>query len=163
MQIKKFALLNLLAGMVALTSCGQGQKVYRYAETSVYFDDIRILKTVYKPGCMKLYYSGEDLSYLPVRCYDDKFLDLGSDFEYSFKKGVLIVKADFAERISGLRMGDGADGIVYHLRYLDSEQFAWMVDELWLDAGWSEVGDAETYYTEEERTEGRQEHDIRAN
>lgn len=151
-------MLNLLAGAFVLASCGQlkGRTVYRYAEPSVFPDSFQIKKTVYTPGTMKLYYGGEDLSGMELRCYDAEFYDLGDDFTFEIKDDVIIVKADFADRISGLQIGTTVNDTFYHLRYLDSEQFAWKVEMLWLDAGWSEmVSDTPSYYTEEEIKEGK--------
>ena len=65
--------------------------------------------------------------------------------------GVLTIKADFAEKISGLTIGDRrGDDTIYRLRYLDSSQFAWLADTFWYDYGWMELGDVERYYSEEE-------------
>ncbi len=158
MQIKKLAKLNLLAGGLVLASCGQLKErtVYRYAETDVLLADVQIKKTVYTPGTMKVYYSGEDQSGMEIRCYDAEFSDLGDDFTYEFQDGLLIVKADFAAKISGLQIGTTKNESFFHLRYLDSKQFAWKVEMLVLDAGWEEwTSDTPSYYTEEEIKEGK--------
>ena len=100
---------------------------------------------------MKLYYSGTDLSDSQIRCYDANFEDLGDDFKCGFQKGVLTIRADFAERISGLMIRKSNDSFIFQLRYLDSEQFAWLAQVFAYDEGWSQYGDTEAYYSAEER------------
>ena len=85
------------------------------------------------------------------RCYDADFEDLGDQFEYSFKNGVLTIRAQFAERISGLTIDDSAHDTIYRLRYLDSPQFAWLADTLWMDYGVMTMGDEALYYSDAER------------
>lgn len=146
---KVFITVNILLGLFGLLSCAQSSDrvVYKYSEAEVYFDGFEIKKAVYTPGEMKLYYSGGDLEDNRIKCYNAELEDLGDEFEHTFKNGVLTVKADFAEKISGIMIDDAKNGIIYHLRYLDSSQFAWLADVLWLDDGWRETGDAEKYYT----------------
>ena len=100
---------------------------------------------------MKLYYSGTDLSDSQIRCYDANFEDLGDDFKCGFQKGVLTIRADFAERISGLTIRKSNDSFIFQLRYLDSEQFAWLAQVFAYDEGWSQYGNTEAYYSAEER------------
>ncbi len=129
----------------------EGQTVYTYADTQVYYDGFQIIKTVYAPGEMKLYYSGaEELKDNKIRCYGADFEDLGDDFTHTFDGSVMTVKSQFAEKISGIKIDDADSGLIYHLRYLDSGQFAWMAEELWLDEGWTRVGDRERYYSADE-------------
>ena len=153
MKLKAFLIMaGLWMGLFCLTACGGADvRTYRYPETSVLFDDFQIKKTVYSPGVMKLYYRGGQFKDTPIRCYDANFEDLGDQFEYSFQNGVLTVQADFAEQISGLMIDDPDQSVRYRLRYLDSSQFASLTDIFWYDAGWSETGDAEAYYSAEER------------
>ena len=161
---KAFIAIGLLVGTLGLSACGlSGDRVvYQYSKTSVLFDYEHIRKVVYTPGKMKLYYCGMELNESEIRCYDAAFEDLGDDFSYSFKNGVLTVNADFADRISGLTIDDAnRSSIIYHLRYLDSPQFAWMADIFWLDAGWQHVGDKEAFYTEEERNAQERNEDAR--
>ena len=148
--------VGILLGLMGLVSCGSKAKdetVYQYKETAVYYDGFKISKTVYTAGEMKLYYSGAEFDGNNIRCYGADFAELPDEFEHSFKDGVLTVKSDFAEQISGLMLDDADNGIIYHLRYLNSSQFAWLTEELWLDDGWQEVGDAEKYYSAEELKE----------
>ena len=149
--------MSILMGLIGLAAaCGRSgeRAVYRYTETEVLFRDFHIRKTVYTPGEMKLYYRGGGLKDNLIRCYDADFEDLGDEFEYTLKNGVLTVKADFAERISGLMIDDiDRRSVRYHLRYLDSRQFAWMADIFWYDDGWHESGDKEKYYSAEELKE----------
>lgn len=84
---------------------------------------------------MKLYYRGGQFKDNPIRCYDTNFEDLGDQFKYSFQNGVLTVQAEFAEKISGLTIEDREHDVIYHLRYLDSSQFAWLADVFWYDDG----------------------------
>ena len=144
----KFKALLIAAGLgmslLGLTSCGQVDGcTYPYPETSVLFDDFHITKTIYSQGTMRLYYRGVQFKDNPIRCYDTNFEDLGDQFDYTFRNGVLTVQADFAEKISGLTIEDRAHDIIYRLRYLDSPQFAWLADVFWYDEGWSETGDRE--------------------
>ena len=139
---------GLWMGLLCLAACGgAGERIYQYPETAVLFGDLHIKKTVYSPGLMKLYYRGGQFKDSPIRCYDANFEDLGDQFEASFKDGVLTVQADFAEQISGLTIEDKDHDTVYHLRYLDSPQFAWLADVFWYDDGWCETGDREAYYS----------------
>ena len=141
----------LCMGLLCLTACGGvDERTYQYPETTVLFNDFHIIQTVYSPGVMKVYYRGGQLKDNPIRCYDANFEDLGDQFKHTFRNGVLIVEADFAEEISGLTIEDMAHDVVYRLRYLDSPQFAWLADTLWYDYGWMEMGDAERYYSEAE-------------
>ena len=125
--------MGVLASLLALVGCARSgdRVVYQYKETAVLFDDFQIKKTVYTPGKMKLYYKGVYLKDNQITCYDANFEDLGSEFEYAFQNGVLTVKADFADKISGLTIEDRDHDTIYHLRYLDSPQFAWLADTFW--------------------------------
>ena len=152
-RFKAFLIMaGLWMGLFCLTACGGADvRTYQYPETSVLFDDFHIKKTVYSPGVMKLYYRGGQFKDTPIRCYDANFEDLGDQFEYSFQNGVLTVQADFAEQISGLTIEDKDHDTVYHLRYLDSPQFAWLADTFWLDYGMMTMGDEARYYSDAER------------
>ena len=149
MKLKTFLIMaGLWMGLLGLTVCGGADvRTYQYPETAVLFNDFHIKKTVYRPGVMKLYYRGGQFKDTPIRCYDANFEDLGDQFDHTFRNGVLIVRADFAEQISGLTIEDKDHDTVYHLRYLDSPQFAWLADVFWYDEGWSETGDREAYYS----------------
>ena len=142
---------GLWMGLLGLAACGGAERVYQYPETAVLFDDFHIKKTAYSPGSMKLYYRGGQFKDNPIRCYDANFEDLGDQFEHTFRNGVLTVKAEFAEQISGLTIDDSAHDTIYHLRYLDSPQFAWLADTLWMDYGVMTMGDEERYYSDAER------------
>ena len=154
---KSLIVMGVLLGLLALTACSRfaGRSddgvTYRYAETDVLYGELRVKKTVYRAGKLKLYYSGTDLSDSQIRCYDANFEDLGDDFKCGFQKGVLTIRADFAERISGLMIRKSNDSFIFQLRYLDSEQFAWLAQVFAYDEGWSQYGDAEAYYSAEER------------
>ena len=153
MKLKTFLIMaGLWMGLLGLTACGGADvRTYQYPETAVLFDDLHIKKTVYSPGVMKLYYRGGHFKDTPIRCYDANFEDLGDQFEYSFQNGVLTVQADFAEKISGLTIEDREHDVIYHLRYLDSPQFAWLADTFWLDYGMMTMGDEARYYSDAER------------
>lgn len=153
MKLKAFLIMaGLWMGLFGLTACGGADvRTYQYPETAVLFDDFQIKKTVYSPGVMKLYYRGGQFKDTPIRCYDANFEDLGDQFEYSFQNGVLTVQADFAEKISGLTIEDSEHDVIYHLRYLDSPQFAWLADTFWLDYGMMTMGDEARYYSDAER------------
>ena len=154
---KSLIVMGVLLGLLALTACSRfaGRSddgvTYRYAETDVLYGELRVKKTVYRAGKLKLYYSGTDLSDSQIRCYDANFEDLGDDFKCGFQKGVLTIRADFAERISGLMIRKSNDSFIFQLRYLDSEQFAWLAQVFAYDEGWSQYGDTEAYYSAEER------------
>ena len=149
MKLKAFLIMaGLWMGLFGLTACGGADvRTYQYPETALLFDSLHIKKTVYSPGVMELYYRGGQFKDNPIRCYDANFEDLGDQFDHTFRNGVLTVRADFAEKISGLTIEDRAHDIIYRLRYLDSPQFAWLADVFWYDKGWSETGDREAYYS----------------
>lgn len=151
---------GLWMGLLGLTACSCADRcTYQYPETSVLFDDFHIQKTVYCPGVMKLYYCGGQLKDNPIRCYNANFEDLGDQFDATFKNGVLTVKAGFAEQISGLTIENREHDVIYHLRYLDSPQFAWLADTFWLDYGMMTMGDEARYYSDAERqAQAEQEH-----
>ena len=153
MKLKAFLIMaGLWMGLFGLTACGGADvRTYQYPETAVLFDDFQIKKTVYSPGVMKLYYRGGQFKDNPIRCYDANFEDLGDQFDHTFQNGVLTVQADFAEQISGLTIEDKDHDTVYHLRYLDSPQFAWLADTFWLDYGMMTMGDEARYYSDAER------------
>lgn len=153
MKLKAFLIMaGLWMGLFGLTACGGADvRTYQYPETAVLFDDFQIKKTVYSPAVMKIYYRGGQFKDTPIRCYDANFEDLGDQFEYSFQNGVLTVQADFAEKISGLTIEDSEHDVIYHLRYLDSPQFAWLADTFWLDYGMMTMGDEARYYSDAER------------
>ena len=148
---KTLLAMSILLGLLGFSACGEAgsRTVYQYRETEV-FQNFYVKKAVYTPGELKLYYRGGQFKDNPIRCYDANFEDLGDQFEYSFQNGVLTIRADFAEQISGLMIDDPDQSVRYRLRYLDSSQFASLTDIFWYDAGWSETGDAETYYSAEE-------------
>lgn len=149
---KAFTLLGVLAGAIVLTACTgtKDETVYRYKDTEILSDEFYVDKTVYAPGVMKLYYRGDDPDPKDVYCYGSDFVQFDEDYTYTFKKGVLTIEADFAQKISGLTIDDAYNGRILHLRYLDTGQFAWLTEELWLDDGWVETGDKESYYSAEE-------------
>ena len=153
-------IVSVSAVLSVLAACGRAagatgkQMVYTYADAEVYSNGFKVTKTAYAPGEMKLYYSGADeLRDNKIRCYGADFADLGDDFTHTFGGGVLTVRSQFADKISGIKIDDADGGLIYHLRYLDSGQFAWMAEELWLDEGWTEVGDRERYYSTAELKE----------
>ena len=153
MKLKAFLIMaGLSMALLGLTACGGvDRRTYQYPETAVLFDDFQIKKTVYSPGVMKLYYRGGQIKDNPIRCYDANFEDLGDQFEYSFQNGVLTIQADFAEKISGLTIEDREHDVIYHLRDLDSPQFAGLADTFWLDYGMMTMGDEARYYSDAER------------
>ena len=152
MKLKVFFVITGLWMLFSLNACGGADvRTYQYPETAVLFGDFHVKKTVYSRGVMKLYYRGGQFKDTPIRCCDANFEDLGDQFEYSFQNGVLTVRAEFAERISGLTIDDSAHDTIYRLRYLDSSQFAWLADTLWLDCGMMTVGDEARYYSDAER------------
>ena len=154
-----FAPISIMMGMLGLAACGQNsdQVVYQYPETAILFDNFHILKTVYTSGEMKLYYRGMNLDGCQIECYDADFTKLSGEFEHTLEDGVLTIKAEFAEKICGLTIGDRrGDDTIYRLRYLDSSQFAWLADTFWYDYGWMELGDVGRYYSAEELEVGQQ-------
>lgn len=143
--------MSILLGLLGFSACGEAgsRTVYQYRKTEV-FQNFYVKKAVYTPGELKLYYRGGAFKDNTVRCYGADFEDLGDAFAYTFQNGVLTIQADFAEQISGLMIDDPDQSVRYRLRYLDSSQFASLTDIFWYDAGWSETGDAKTYYSAEE-------------
>ena len=152
-KLKTFLITaSLWMGLLGLTACGGADvRTYQYPETALLFDSLHIKKTVYSPGVMELYYRGGQFKDNHIRCYNANFEDLGDQFEHTFQNGVLTVQADFAEQISGLTIEDKDHDTVYHLRYLDSPQFAWLADTFWLDYGMMTLGDEARYYSDAER------------
>ena len=148
---KTLLAMSILLGLLGFSACGEASSrtVYQYRETEV-FQNFYVKKAVYTPGELKLYYRGGAFKDNTVRCYGADFEDLGDAFAYTFQNGVLTIRADFAEQISGLMIDDPGQSVRYRLRYLDSSQFASLTDIFWYDDGWSETGDAEAYYSAEE-------------
>lgn len=148
---KTLLAMSILLGLLGFSACGEASSrtVYQYRETEV-FQNFYVKKAVYTPGELKLYYRGGAFKDNTVRCYGADFEDLGDAFAYTFQNGVLTIRADFAEQISGLMIDDPDQSVRYRLRYLDSSQFASLTDIFWYDDGWSETGDAEAYYSAEE-------------
>lgn len=148
---KTLLAMSILLGLLGFSACGEAgsRTVYQYRETEV-FQNFYVKKAVYTPGELKLYYRGGAFKDNTIRCYGADFEDLGDAFTYTFQNGVLTIQADFAEQISGLMIDDPDQSVRYRLRYLDSSQFASLTDIFWYDAGWSETGDAEAYYSAEE-------------
>ena len=148
---KTLLAMSILLGLLGFSACGEAgsRTVYQYRKTEV-FQNFYVKKAVYTPGELKLYYRGGAFKDNTVRCYGADFEDLGDAFAYTFQNGVLTIQADFAEQISGLMIDDPDQSVRYRLRYLDSSQFASLTDIFWYDAGWSETGDAEAYYSAEE-------------
>ena len=148
---KTLLAMSILLGLLGFSACGEASNrtVYQYRETEV-FQNFHVKKAVYTPGELKLYYRGGAFKDNTVRCYGADFEDLGDAFAYTFQNGVLTIRADFAEQISGLMIDDPDQSVRYRLRYLDSSQFASLTDIFWYDDGWSETGDAEAYYSAEE-------------
>ena len=155
---KTLLAMSILLGLLGFSACGEAgsRTVYQYRETEV-FQNFYVKKAVYTPGELKLYYRGGAFKDNTIRCYGADFEDLGDAFTYTFQNGVLTIQADFAEQISGLMIDDPDQSVRYRLRYLDSSQFASLTDIFWYDAGWSETGDAEAYYSAEELQAIRQE------
>ena len=145
---KTLLAMSILLGLLGFSACGEAgsRTVYQYRETEV-FQNFYVKKAVYTPGELKLYYRGGAFKDNTIRCYGADFEDLGDAFAYTFQNGVLTIRADFAEQISGLMIDDPDQSVRYRLRYLDSSQFASLTDIFWYDAGWSETGDAQTYYS----------------
>ncbi len=150
---KVLVVMGILLGFIGCKK-KDNQVVYQYKDTNVYDGDVQIKKVIYTSTEMKLSCSGIDFSgNSTIECFDADFNNLGDEFSYEFKNNVLTIKSDFARLISGLEINEGENGLIYHFRYLDSTQFAWLVQELWLDDGWNEVGDISKYYSQEELKE----------
>ena len=143
---------GILTALFGATACGNAETkvVYQYPETAVSDDNLRITKTVYTPGKMKLYYTGKRFHDNWILCYDANFNQLSGEYQCKFERNALTIEADFAERISGLVINDSQNGAIYHLRYLDSPQFAWMMTITCYDGDPIEWGDREKYYTKQE-------------
>ena len=150
--------LSLLSMPLGFTGCGQGggQIQYQYKETKCLGKTVmladppirHITKSVYTPGVLKLYYEGNAPkgSLKVTKCFGRDFEDLGKTFEALSQEGILTVQADFANRISGLRIEDPAHNTTYHLRYLDSPQFAWLADIYTDSFGVIVMGDQDRYF-----------------
>ena len=129
---KTLLAMSILLGLLGFSACGEASNrtVYQYRETEV-FQNFYVKKAVYTPGELKLYYRGGAFKDNTVRCYGADFEDLGDAFAYTFQNGVLTIRADFAEQISGLMIDDPDQSVRYRLRYLDSSQFASLTDIFW--------------------------------
>ena len=92
---------GILTALFGATACGNAETkvVYQYSETAVSDDNLRITKTVYTPGKMKLYYTGKRFHDNWVLCYDANFNQLNGEYQCEFERNALTIEADFAEKI----------------------------------------------------------------
>lgn len=118
---------------------GVGQTVYEYQQTLLRegFGIECLLKTVYAPGEVRLYYRGFELKERcdKIICLDAAGKDLGRQFEAVAEETVLTIRADFSSRISGLVVEEDGGRLIIRLRALDSPQFAWQADVFVYDVG----------------------------
>jgi len=144
----------------ALTACGltgaggtsekgvNSKITYKYDNSKV-MDEVTITKSVYSDGELTIYISdlGEDISFA---YFDSDFNSLDKDFEPVYKKGKLTIKGEGAEKISGIKLTSTLfNGL--KLRYLDSNQYAILIDYFVDDLGTQTYGDEDAYYSAEEK------------
>lgn len=166
---REFALTatSMMLGVPGLAGGGPpggSEIVYQYRDSVVFpHSDIEhITKAVYAPGEMRLYYQGSSLEDFPVRCFGKTFCDLGSNFQYTIRDGVITIRADFADKISGLSFGNLFNHTVfYRLRYLESPQFAALAEEFSTHFGWVEWKRRGPYYGQDDPRLIRPEEDFR--
>lgn len=149
---KKHIIVAMVVCLCTVFFCGCGMPgqdtVYQYNEPKLN-KDITVKKAVYSDECLKLtisYFSETN----SVTCYDSDFNKIEDDFEIDYKNGVLTIRGDRAEKITGLTINGYAYKV--ELRYLNTEQFAALVYVDATDIGWAlDAGDEDEYYTEEEK------------
>jgi len=159
--VKKVIVMAISTFLVGiLSACGfdgaggtgnnsaNGKTTYAYANCKV-MDEVEIKKSVYSDGELVIYISdpGDNLS---LAYYDAEFEPIAADFGYEYKKGKLTIKGEGAEKISGLKINVSSYREI-KLRYLDSNQYAILVDYFVDDLGTDTQGDWDAYYSEEER------------
>jgi len=130
------------------SSEAKGKTTYKYDNSSV-MQEVKITKSVYSDGQLKIYISdlGDNLS---VVCFDGNFQCLDGNFDFEYKKGKLIIKGEEAEKISGLNIKSSSYQEI-KIRYLDSNQYAILVNYFVDDLGIETYGDLDAYYSEEEK------------
>jgi len=135
---------TLLGVVFTLVGCSTGT-TYKYSNQDT-TAPIVISKAVYTDNELKLYIKGQ-IGDCDVTAFDRDFKVIDEDFTTSYSGGVFSIKGEHAGLISGLYM----DGYCrYHMRYLDSDEYAILYEYDVTEIGWETYGDTEKYYTEEE-------------
>lgn len=146
--MKKFAVLVAIILSFALIGCADDSTTYVYKNQDELMGML-ITKAVYKDDELRLYIDDLKGDY-SITAFDTQFNVIQSDFDTKYSRGVYTIKGTDAGKISGLYM----DGTVrYHLRYLDSQEYAILCETEATEIGWMTSGDEEKYYTYGERME----------
>jgi len=120
---------------------------YKYDNSEV-MEEVKITKSVYSDEKLTIYISDlGDISSLA--CYDKNFQYIDSNFSYEYKKNKLIITGEGAKKISGIYINSSSFQKI-KLRYLDSSQYAILIDYFVDDLGTETHGDWDAYYSEEE-------------
>ncbi|MDO4189659.1 MAG: C1 family peptidase [Lachnospiraceae bacterium] len=145
---KKYRILQavVITMLIVITfiGCAQNSITYKYNNS----DDgsgISISKSVYTDNELRLYIKGLSDDEPKVCAYDSKFKVITEDFTTEYKNNVLSIKGSNASRISGLYIEGKWNR--YHIRYLDSDEYALMYEVEATEIGWELCGDKEKYYT----------------
>lgn len=128
---------------------GDKKVTYKYEEAEV-TKEFDISKSVYSDDELDIYISGLDDKF-ELTCYDKDFQIIDKDFDAKYKNGKYCIKGEGADLISGIQLR--SQSAIFHIRYLDSNQYAVLCEYDATDAGWIIEGDSEKYYTEEELNE----------
>lgn len=128
---------------------GDKKVTYQYEEAQV-TNEFKISKSIYSDDELDIYISdlGDGFE---LTCFDKDFQMIDKDFDAKYKNGKYCIKGENADLISGIELR--SQSVIFHIRYLDSNQYAVLCEYDATDAGWIIEGDAEKYYTEEELNE----------
>jgi len=132
-----------------LSGCGKNGVTYKYVNQDK-SAGIVINKSVYLEDELKLYVKADDNNLegdFNITFYDSEFNAIDEEFTSEYRHGVLSIKGKNINKISGLYI-DGR--IRYHLRYLDSNEYAILYEHDVTEIGWETYGDTDKYYTSEE-------------
>ncbi len=150
MYIIAFAVMSILPACSA--DVDQPLKTYQYQSNEAVFE-IDIEKMEIYDDMVHITFENDSLSSVEyVNCYGKDFSIIEEKPAIEFQDNVLTIKTEKGTQISGLSVHKNSD-IYFNVRYLDSDTYAILVYSFTDDLGYEVHGDADSYYTHEEKRE----------
>lgn len=143
-----FGMLILSLGL--FSACGKQITAYTYENEVVL--GIKIEKAEVYADKFVIIFAEDSLSGVKkTECYGADLSVIEEEPQFSWKKGVLTIKTDHADRISGIKVWDSNRDVYFYVRYMDSDSYAMLVYSWADDVGYMVNGDEDAYYTQEEK------------
>lgn len=150
--MKKYALCLriLILSFGLFSACGKKLTAYTYENEAVL--GIKIEKAEVYENKFVVTFAKDSLSGVKkAECYSADLSVIEEEPGFSWKKDVLTIKTDHADRISGIKVWDSNRDVYFYVRYMDSDSYAMLVYSWADDVGYMVSGDEDAYFTQEEK------------